>query len=512
MSRLPSRILAPNGQPVAQWLYPSPRQNPKAYRPRYKLGTHYKDNVSSYDRSELVDYSRQLYAQIGDLATAIRQKNSWAFGDAWEPHYMGLNTKWGEEAEEWLKNSFYPTLNVRGPLFHFRRTMELSGMAWDYDGDDVMVLTESESHFPQIALFPSTRIGSGENYERRDEVKGGPYDGARIHDGVIYNRNGRAVAVRILSEDPSKPPQDISLNNADLAFEPEWSDQNRGVPRPATCLLRWMDLQDIDHFIQKGMKRAASFGLKMKTAEGESVQGNEIITGEETVTDLDGASDTRDIHEERIGDGGDLYYLSAPDGEDVEELDFKNPHPNVEAFIQRVKRECLTSVGWFYELLNLESTGRAPSRLVCDLANQSIWSRQETGERRARRIINYGIAQAMKGGFISKNNDGSDPYKWEFGMPARLSVDAGNDEQASREAVKMGMSTKAIEAQKKGLRGEAIRKARKAEVRAEFLDAKELKEEFGLPFEYVMERIDQRSPNPVFNQPKPQQQSQTPPK
>lgn len=507
--RGPRQILGANGRPLqpSAYLYPSPRSNTKQYRTRQQLQPTTRQNVTETDRLEMVNYSRQLYAQIGDVSTAIDQKNAWAFGDAWEPHYVGDQKAWGEEAEEWLKNVFYPTCNIRGPIFHFTKTLDVSGKAWDYDGDDLMVLTESEGHFPQVAIYPSTMVRShyiGSGYGRAHVVQGGAYDGARMFDGVIYNRNNRAIAVRLWDEDGKST--DISLFSADLAYEPSWSDQGRGVPRLSTCLLRWMDLQDIDHFLQKGMKRAATMQIKRFTPDGESVGAAEIIEDEQTIVNGDGDEENRTVHQEMVGDGGDVIELSAEDGEDIQILEYRNPHPNSEAFVERIKRECLASVGWFYELLNLESSGRATSRLVTNLANKSIWARQAVGERRARRMVNYAIAKAMKEGFISKNNNGPDPYKWEFGLPAELTVDQGNDEQASREALKMGMTSKKIEAQKKGYRAASILKDRLEEIDELAREAEAMAAKFKwLTPDRAMELLEQRSPNPIVQQPqKPQ--------
>jgi hypothetical protein len=509
-----SRILGPDGRPASTWLYPTPRHNPRLYKPRFWLSPDFRTNVSAYDRQELVNLSRQLVSQIGDLGTAIAQKNSWAFKDGWDAHYVGKkNRKWGDEAEEFLRDQFYPACNVRGPLFDFRQTLYLSGLAWDRDGDDVVILTESESHFPMIAVFPATRIASGDNEisRRIRSVEGGRFDGAKIVDGIITNRDGRAIAVRIIGEDDSVKPSDVAMFNADLAFDPAWTDQGRGVPAPSTCCLKWMNRQDLDEFLQAGMKRAATLALKRKTAEGESMGGNEITTAEETIALPGGGSVTREIHVEQVGSGGDIIELSAADGEDIDVLTYKNPHPNAEAFVERMTRECLASVGWYYELLNLSSTGRAPTRLLADLANQVIWSRQSTAERRARRIIRYALHKGMKEKLLSRNDDVMDTLRWEFGLPKEVSVDAGNDEQADREALKMGMTTKAIIAQKKGLRGEMIRRQRLAEVKQDYLDAKELGQELGVPWEHVMERLEQRSPNPVIQQPRPQPKSLPPP-
>lgn len=510
-----SSILGPNGQPVSYFLYPSPRWNLRQYKPRYWLAADTKSNVSEYDRWELVNYSRQLYAQVDVLGTAVDQKNSWAFGDAWDPHYLGRNAKWGEEAAEFLKYQFYPMCNLRGPLYDLRRSLTLSGRAWDVDGDDAMILTQSESGFPQVAFFPSTRIGMAAAGGRggyvdpskpgsgpTGTVDGGPFDGAKIFDGVIMDRNDRMIGLRIIN--PDGTIQDISAYNADLAYEPTWCDQGRGIPRVATSLLKWMNMQDIDEFLQRGMKRAASVGLKFKNEQGEAGLGNEVITAEQDPDAATGLAQNETlatggeqpkVYYEEI-EGGEMYYLNSTTGEEIEALKFENPHPNSEAFVERLQRAAISSVGWLYELLNLASTGRAPSRLACDIGNQSISDRQSAGYRRWKRMIGYAVAKGMKNGYLSKNNDGADPYLWEPGYPKHLSVDAGIDEQADRENLKMGTTSKLIVAQKRGYHWTELDKQRDREVRSLIERALAISRDYpGVPFEKAMDLLEQRTAN-----------------
>lgn len=509
-----SSLLGPNGKPVSYFLYPSPRWNLRQYKPRYWLAADTKSNVSEYDRWELVNYSRQLYAQVDVLGTAVDQKNSWAFGDAWDPHYLGRNQKWGEEATVFLKEQFYPMCNLRGALYDLKTSQMLSGRAWDIDGDDAMLLTESEKGFPQLAFFPSTRVGMTATGTRGNmdnskpgsgpnaTVSGGRFDGAKIFDGVILDRNNRIIGLRIVLEEGKT--QDVSAYNADLAYEPTWCDQGRGIPRIATSLLRWMNLQDIDEFLQRGMKRASSIGLITKNEEGEAGLGNEVITGEQDPDVTTGLAQNEkqvtggenpQVYYEEI-EGGEMYYLNSTAGEELKALDYKNPHPNSEAFVERIQRGAISSVGWLYELLNLSSTGRAPSRLACDIANQSIWQRQSAGYRRWKRIIGYAVAKAMKSGYLSRNDDGSDPYLWEPGLPKQLSVDAGNDEQADRENLKLGTTCKLILSQKKGYHWREIARQRVAEAQQLIDDARAIAQKNSeVPFERAMEMLEQRTPN-----------------
>ena len=351
------------------------------------------------------------------------------------------------------------------------------------DGDDAMVLTKTDAGFPQVAFYPATKICTRSKYggvglSPTDEVvKGGEFDGARIFDGVIYDRNARVIGLRIFGE--GEDYTDVSAFNADLAYEPQWQDQGRGFPRISTSLLRWMNLQDIDDFIQRGVKRAASVGLITKNEEGEAPAGNEVIIAEENIDTTRSSIDGGTVAERKVAyeevEGGEMYYLSAPAGESIEALRFENPHPNTEAFVERIMRGCLVSVGWFAELMDLHSTGRAPTRILCDLANQSIWSRQQTGERRWKRAITYAIALAMKSGYISRNDDGLDACQWEPGLPKPISSDAGNDAQADREALKLGLSNRAIIAQKAhGLHWRAVDKQREIELRETIAAAKSI--------------------------------------
>ena len=510
-----SKLFGPNGKPVSYFLYPSPRWNLKSYRPRYWLSADTKTNVSEYDRWELVNYSRQLFAQIGNLSTAIGHKNSWAFGDAWEPHYAGTNPKWGQEASEFLRMQFYPFCNLRGPQYDLARSLQISGQLWDVDGDDAMILTETESGFPALAFFPSTRIGTQATGTRGSMdrtksqvggssgiVNGGPFDGAKIFDGVILDRNSRMIGLRIIAEDGTV--SDVPSFNCDLSYEPDWHDQGRGIPRTAVCLLRWMNRQDIDEFLQRGMKRAASIGLKFKRQGGEAGLGNEVITSE-VDTQIDGAGDQAiqeagstppKVYYEEL-EGGEMYYLDSDGREEIEPLNYQNPHPNSEAFIERIERECLGNLGWPYEMINVGKTGRAPTRLVCDLANQSIWARQRTGYRRWKRIITYAVAKAMKSGYLSKNNDGLDPYLWEPGFPKVVSVDQGNDAAADREAFKLGLTSRQILMQKVGFHWQDVSHQREVELRQLVETATQLSKDYPqLRFEQAMELLEQRNPNP----------------
>jgi hypothetical protein len=457
--------------------------------------------VTGWDRREMLDYSRALFAQLANLGSAILEKNWWAFGDSWEPYYTGSNRAWGEEASAFLREQFFPHADRHG-RHDWLTLLYLSGIAWDRDGDDLMLLTEDERGFPKVEMVSGARIGDGQRGVSGGRVTEGRWAGRVIRDGIIFDGRGTPVAARVLGldEDGVERYEDYSIGfggRADLAYLPEWHDQGRGIPLVGRCQLDWMDLQDIDTFLKRGIKRATAVGLVRKNLEGEAPVGNEIV--EEVLEGAGaGGGPQRLAYEEQ--EGGEVYWLRAEGGESIEGLNYSTPHPNVESFIARIERRGVKAVGWAYELLYLNESGRAATRLVVDLGNQSIWKQQRLGLRRTWRVTRYALAKGMKEGFLSRNPDPRDAFfAWDFGLPAPLSVDAGNDEQADRENLKMGTTTKALIAQKQGRHWQEVARQRKVEILALVEDAREIEAASGgrVSFERALELLEQRSPNPA---------------
>lgn len=528
-------ILGPNGKAArpqvgATYLTPSPRFNWKQYKPRYYLSQDTKVNINPYDRWECVNYSRQLFAQIPEVGGAIRQKNQYAFGDSWDAHYEGKCTDpaWIEAAEEYLNEVFFPNANIRGgPFSDFNHSLKVSGYAMDYDGDDVMLFTEDEQHNPRVLFVTaphissqSTAFGYGgitvkERFKTPDstdgEIKGGPFDGAKIFDGIIMDRNSRVIGVRVMGDEDYS---DFSLFQADLRCDNEWHDQGRGLPMLARPMLRWMNWQDTQEFLERAVKRVAAQPITAKTKSGDAVMSGlnpieesagssqdptteTLVSGTQTAP----GSPNQLLVRTEIIEGGEVLYLSTDDKEELTGINFQVPHENVAQFLRETVRGGLLAIGWFLELVNLGDTGRASTRMLCRLGNQSIWSRRTTMYPRWKRAMSYAIAKAMKHGALPKND--VDPFAFEPGYPEDLSVDEGNDDQASRENLKMGMTSKAIEAQKRGHHWKRVQRHRVGELKALIDDAHEVVKysNGAVEFEAAMELLEQRAPNPVYQLP-----------
>ncbi len=440
-------------------LYPTPRNSGDGdfYRPRPALYGTSASALGPYDLDELRLYSQLLFAQVGELGSGILQKASYAVGDSWLPQYRGTNEVWGKAAEEYLHQQWCPNCDIRGGVFDFATQLFLSSIAYDVHGDDAVLFVEDENGLPKLKHVEAASIGNGTQGE---EVKGGHFDGAKICNGVIKDRAGTQIGLRILtgarngsgsSDEPAYI--DVGSGQCQLLFEPEFRAMERGVPKVARAILDWASIQDINWYLKLQVKMDSAQGILAYNETGSAVTGPNFMAdrptgGAEAATaTTDGV--ITDVKVEKILPG-QYQYLRANAGEKLEPYSSARPHQNVEAFVTRIQRSGLAAVGWCFDLLDPSAIGGASVRAIQDQARNSVLHRQKTLLRRAKRCVQYAVAMAMRRGLIPQNRDGDDFMRWGFSRPAQLTVDAGYDEQADRENMLLGTLPMASVCQKRG--------------------------------------------------------------
>lgn len=497
-------ILAPNGRPARRELAFNAPPQPKAtgnglfatptstgtadyYRPRtFAFGGNLEYHLNARQIYELRSGSRQLFTQVAILYAAIQQKAMYAVGDGWQPQYYGANRKWGEQAEEWLTEAFYPVADMRGAGFDIGTNLLLYSLALDVDGDEAMLLTSADSGFPQLMFLPADRIG-GDAPEIRDA--GSTFKGARLVHGCILNRDGRVIGYRVQEGMGPGEFQDYSTANCHLGFEPLFTGQRRGIPKIAPALLTWMDLQDIDGFIKRIVKIHSSQGIAHYTESGTA------DTAETAISDnADAGTTDTDLKIQRL-EGGEFLYMKAGSGEKLEAFNSATPHTNTEDFVRRLQREGTRAVDWYLELTDPSGIGGAPVRLIQDGARASVRHRQKTIKKRFRRIVGYAIAKAMKEGFLPKN--GEDWWKFEPQLPGQITVDEGYSRQADLDDLAHGLTTKQRIAAKNGGWYEDFDTQRDNEFDAYIERCKAHAKKHDLPLAWVLDHLEQSSPNPV---------------
>ena len=391
--------------------------------------------ISKYDWQRSLAISRQLYAQMGFIQGAVWQKALYSVGNAWQPEFRGEDSDWGDEAEEWVRD-WMDVADIRGEPFDLQTDLFLDSIAFDRDGDSVMLLVKDGDQ-PRVQFVSAHRVATRYGCWNQDStgwgtVPTGRYAGARAYNGVIFDGGGRKVAAYSVLGETDEGDQIIPAESAQMLYEPDWSDQGRGIPKLATCLLDWMDYQDIHHFLKRQVKMDSAQGIMHYNEEGAAEDSRDFVVGK------DSGATNQDVKIEQV-EGNEVMYFKALGGGKLEAFRSDRPHPNVENFQKRIQRGCYMAMQWFFELTDPSAIGGANTRLIQDMARGSIRGRQKTLRKRALRAVRYAIAVAMENGDLARND--TDWFKWGFTLPAEMTVDQGYSDQAEFDAIKIGAGT-----------------------------------------------------------------------
>ena len=438
--------------------------------------------VLPWERRQQIQFGRDLFAKLPIVSSAIQNKNHTAVGNAWQPVFKGLVTsdkdkQWVEAATDWLINDYYPNVNWMGSNYSFSDTLYLTGKDIDTEGGSLMLFRNTKSGLPRVQLIPTDKIGTRDNDLT---VVGGTWDGYKIYDGIIFNSDNMPVALNILGE-TKEDDQQISLFNCQYLFEPAWDGAVHGISKIANCLTTLLDIRDINDLLKITVKNFSAKGIIHKNSKGAAPKGKRMIGLEvqqpSTALQVPGEN-TSKIYYESINKGG-TEYISSLDGSDIQPFNFDRPSPNTEAFIFRISSEAVASMGWFVELVTPSRLNGTSVRSIQDQARKLIIWRQQTIERRAKAIVQYGLATAMQLGLIPMT-DNKTWMRWTFNKPSELTVDSGYDNAAQIESLKMGISTKQEICARRGKDWKNVSNQTELELRDIFDRAKELAKDYDI--------------------------------
>lgn len=469
-------------------LLSTPYNSPTQYMPRfYTLNPEPTDIIQPYERIQQITLGRELFATMPLVSAAIMNKNHCAVGNAWQPTFAGevrseADKTWIQSAESWLINDFYPNLNWNGQNFSMTDTLLLTGKDIDVDGGSLMLYRKTKGGLPRIQLIPTDRIGSrnGDN-----KITAGKYIGYRMFDGIIYNEDNMPIAYNILGSTPDKD-QIVSCFNCQYIFEPAWTAAGHGISRVSYSVTNLMDIQDINELLKITVKNFSAQGIIHKNSKGAAPKGKRIF-GQETVASTEAQSK---VFLETVNKGG-TQFISSTDGSDITPFSFDRPSPNVEAFLYRLASESIVSMGWFIQMIQPDKLNGVSVRSIQDQARKLIIWRQQTLERRAKAIVQYGLASAMESGLVPKT-DNKTWLKWTFNKPSELTVDTGYDNQAQIESLKMGISTKSEICSRRGRDWQDVTNQSEKELRDLFNRAKQLSIDYGMPESEAREWLSKR--------------------
>lgn len=467
-------------------------------------------NVDTLGRKTLATLGRWVSVNFG-VVTGTLEEIADTVCDNICPQFKGEDVAWGELAEEYLKENDKIS-NVRGHPYTTQETERQIVLGAFRVGDLYVLNTESASGVPQHQVIPSHRIGSGVT---ESTVQGGPWDGAKIHDGVILNEQLRPVAYRYLVsdtgwsrgqvlrseriDDANGFPQqvrylgpigellyvDISARTMHQAYLPVWEDQVRGYSILGASVFNWQDMREARAFDMINRKLAASRAIIEYNDPGEADSGTILDDPDSDRSDDD--NNVTSLHNEKV-DGVTVSYFRAKSGSRIEAMEDKRPTSEQQEFENTIIRSELHAIGWSYDFsYNPNNVKGAMARVVVDRINRRAKNlRNRLVIPWRRRFDLFRIAKAMKNGDLPFNDEW---FKWSYSGHTPITADAKYDADVDINTSRAGMNTLQLVANKRNFDWKDLRRQREEEARDLFERARRLSDEFNISMDAALKEL-----------------------
>jgi len=375
--------------------------------------------INEFSHKEIISNSRRLYANHGIVKGVINQKSMYSVGQAFLPRYLGQSDAFKVQSTEFLR-SWYGTCNVAG--HDFQTTLFLTSVAIDRDGDCFILLTEGSLGYPQIQIIPAHQVG------QRDDgkyVTTGRYKGNRIKKGIIYQKNGRPVAYRVLGE-TEKDDRDLPASSIIHAFDPEYPEQTRGLSLFSHAINQFRDMAQSTEKELTAQLLLASIAFIEHNPWGESDENNAVsyppsMDGNPTCVNYD---------------DGTIKFFKSGDGSKLETVSNNRPSAEWQEFHNRLERIALAGANWPKAMMDSAQGNGVADRIAMRQAIKSCEDRQALLKNIATRVVTYAVAKSIKNGVLPFDENF---YKRSFSTPPSISIDVGRDSNALRNEYILGI-------------------------------------------------------------------------
>ena len=392
-------------------LWEPQHQSNRYRRPLRSLNQGTRQLIPTGTHQQLVSAGRWLFGNFAPVRGALLEQCTYSV-QPFIPQYVGKDLDWGVRAESWLRD-WHKIMDIQGRC-DFEEFLYLSLLSIKRDGDVGVMLTNTAGGYPAVQLIPAHRIAS-----RNQD--------ANEHNGVISNKQGRAVSYRIDGE------RKVSARDMALCFFPEWSDQGRGITPLSAVTGDLQDIKELREYELNAQKAASSIALVEHNEDGYADDSEAFI--DQTIDDGNLTTTLETL------EGGAIRYFRAGSGSKIEVLDRNRPGANAQEFENTILRSAFQALEWPFDLsLDPTKIGGAVVRLVTAKAQRTVEKNQRLVRKIAKRIDGYALAKAMKLGLLPQPK-GGDWYSWHYQGPRKISVDGGRDAAAGREDYKLGLTT-----------------------------------------------------------------------
>jgi capsid protein len=418
-------ILDPYGRKVA-WKAARGAQN-DGFRPYEPVERQDIDKlIPAIDRVTLASHANRIYINLPPLRNAVAQRGMYAVGRAWLPEFRGVDTNFGNSAKEWLTEQFYKIGDVRGGMNDFRSNLFVWSKSIDVDGEVFILLTETETGYPQYQGIPQHRIRTPQNMADGDKMRGGT-----LKDGIIHFSSGAAKEYAFCDTGGSLIEW-IPASNMIHLYEPEWQYQGRGISGLTSCINDCRDIIQSNEWERLAMMQMSAISMVEYNEHGgpdpDDPYASLVADGE-----VDNGMTVKSL------DGGTVRYFKSNSGGKIEVLKNTRPGDAVLKYHDRLLKSAYSALSWpfaFYQ--GHVAGGGTAQRTEIAMAQRSIDDRQDLLSYAVNRIIGYAVAKAQKRGDLPKSNDW---YKWTFSTPPKLTIDDGRVMKELEMSWKMGTLT-----------------------------------------------------------------------
>lgn len=385
--------------------------------------------IGRESRRTLLTLGRVLYQNASIVRGALNEMASLATS-SFIPQFDGQDADWGDAAEDWLYDHDR-VCDVRGAPYCMDSINRLIVLSVLRDGDCFVLLTEAENGWPMFQVVPSHRVGCRDGEPNIIEV--GPWAGNMLVDGAVVNAFGRAVAYKVLGDDPA---DDRFIDTASLlpVFAPDWVDQVRGISALASALIDFQDIHESRRLELVAQKLLAALTLVESNETGMSDTAAEIVRTAAT-TDVPG-----DITYSQEYYGGEVRYFRAGTGSSIQPVVGDRPTANQREFCDSIVRQALHGLGWSYDFsLDPTGAGGANSRLVIEKVNARLAEIRNKMLGPVRRVMDgYRIAKAIKLRLLPASDEW---MKWAYQGPAKVTADAKHASDVAKQELQLGLTT-----------------------------------------------------------------------
>lgn len=287
-----------------------------------------------------------------------------------------------------------------------------------------------------LQVIPAHRVASPNTYET---VSGGPFDGARIIDGIIVSDYGERLGYRVLLSDSGyalSNYRDIPAKDIIHSFIPEYAEQLRGISPIGKSVFDYMDVNETRAFEKASLKLGSHYGMIVKNEGGTVDKAKQLVQAASTSADATtGAAQTLSS---QVVNGVGVYYFKAGTGQGLEPVKNDRPSANQQNFESEVIRSAFFGNNWSVDFsLNPTKVGGAPMRVVVEKVNRTIRLVQSMAlEPVCRRIDGWRVAKAQKIGALP---DDVDWWKWEYQFPAEITADKKYDSDVDIAEMRSGI-------------------------------------------------------------------------